>query len=194
VFTTLHDLQRHVKLRCPEGTIDKPATKNVNTDVGMSDLTDIAKNDTFQHLKYKVEENNKPQWSKKFGKYVNKDQMDKARATRKADEKIKPEDKREFFRRYTHLLKLIKHLHTCDVHKCIVDDMIILHCKGDKKRPAMYCCLISIYSMDCSTMTFLMKKAMPPNKTTKKATPPNKTFLTQRVTPSLVIKTYVIRV
>jgi hypothetical protein len=59
--------------------------------------------------------------------------MDKAQATLKADEKIKIEDKREFVRRYTHLLKLIKHLHTCDVHKRIVDDMIILHCQGDKK-------------------------------------------------------------
>jgi hypothetical protein len=133
VFATLNDLQRHVKLRCPDGTIDEPPTKKVKTDVGMSDLTDISKNVTFQYLKYKAEDHNKTQWSKKFGKYVDKDQMDKALATRKADEKIKPEDKQEFFRRYTHLLKLIKHLHTCDVHKRIVDDMMILHCKWNKK-------------------------------------------------------------
>jgi hypothetical protein len=107
--------------------------KKVTADVGMSDLTDIVKNATFQYLKYKAKDHNKTQWSNKFGKYVNKDQMDAAQATRKADEKIKPEDKREFFRRYTHLLKLTKHLHMCDVHKRIVDDMMILHCKGDKK-------------------------------------------------------------
>jgi hypothetical protein len=116
--------------------------------------------------------------------------MDKAQATRKADEKIKPEDKREFFRCYTHLFKLIKHLHTCDVHKRIVDDMMILHCQGDKKASCNV--LLSykhLFSMDCSIMTFLMKKA-----TTKKEIPPNKTFLTRRVIPNLDIKDYVIHV
>jgi hypothetical protein len=60
--------------------------------------------------------------------------MDKAQATRTAGEQIKTEEKRVHpFRRYIHLLKLIKHLHTCDVHKRIVDDMMILHCQGDRK-------------------------------------------------------------
>jgi hypothetical protein len=122
VFATLHDLQRHViKLRCPELTIDEPPTKKVKTDVGMSDLTDIVKNDTFQYLKYVAEKHNSPLWSKKFGKYVDKDQMDKAQATLKADEKIRIEDKREFFRRYTHLLKLMKHVHTVlQTFKCSI--------------------------------------------------------------------------
>jgi hypothetical protein len=132
VFGTHYDLQKHVKLWCV-GAIDEPPTKKVKVDIGESGPLDIAKNKTFRYLHYKAKDHNKTQWGNKFGKYVDKDQMDEARATRKADEKIKPEDKREFFRRYIQLLKMIKHLHTCDVHKRIVDDMMVLHSKGDKK-------------------------------------------------------------
>jgi hypothetical protein len=61
VFATLHDLRRHViQLQCHEGTINEPPTKKMKTDVGISDLTDISKNATFQYLKYKSEDHNKP--------------------------------------------------------------------------------------------------------------------------------------
>jgi hypothetical protein len=196
VFATLHDLQKHVKLRCPEGTIEEPSTKKVKADLVMSDLTDIAKNATFQFLNYKTKDHNKTQWINKFGKHVGKDQMDEARATRKADEKIKPEDKREFFRGYTHLLKLIKCLHACYVHKHIVYDMMILHCKGYKKAsPNVLLPYIHLFD-ELFDLTFPTKKATPPRtkwNTTKKATHPKKKCMNCRATPSLVMNKRFVR-
>jgi hypothetical protein len=52
---------------------------------------------------------------------------------RKADEKTKPDNKKVFFKGYSLFLKLLKHLYYSNVHKRSVEDMTILHNKGDVK-------------------------------------------------------------
>ena len=138
VLDSMHDLQRHIKHWCPENEsfkrkrdskdLDnenpskKSASEWIEYDGGSDDSSEdvnIDDNEGYKTILHAAIDTAKDTWDKKYDKYV-KEGMNEEDAIQQSNQKISPLVQRQFFKRYTELLKLIVPLDKSNVHSDIV--------------------------------------------------------------------------
>ncbi len=73
----------------------------------------------FKYIRQKARERNLKEWREKIEKYEGQG-MSESKAESKADEKLLPKDKKNFFEIYTNLLRLQMQLEDCKIHTDVV--------------------------------------------------------------------------
>ncbi|CAG2213573.1 unnamed protein product [Mytilus edulis] len=141
VLDSMHDLQRHIKHWCPENEslkrkrdnedLDnenpskKSASEWIKYDSGSDDSSEdvnIDDNEGYKTLLHEAIDTAKDTWDTKYDKYV-KEGMNEEDAIQRSNEKISHIVQRQFFKRYTELLKLIVPLDESKVHSDIVQQI-----------------------------------------------------------------------
>ncbi|CAG2202734.1 unnamed protein product [Mytilus edulis] len=125
VLDSMHDLQRHIKHWCPENEYlkrkrdnedlgnESPSKKSTSewikydsvSDDGSEDVN-MDDNEGYKSLLHEAIDTAKDTWDTKYDKYV-KEGMNEEDAIQRSNEKISHIVQRQFFKRYTKLLKLI---------------------------------------------------------------------------------------
>ncbi|CAG2237956.1 unnamed protein product [Mytilus edulis] len=138
VLDSMHDLQRHIKHWCPENEsfkrkrdskdLDnenpskKSASEWIEYDGGSDDSSEdvnIDDNEGYKTILHAAIDTAKDTWIQIYDKYV-KEGMNEEDAIQQSNQKISPLVQRQFFKRYTELLKLIVPLDKSNVHSDIV--------------------------------------------------------------------------
>ncbi|VDI72109.1 Hypothetical predicted protein [Mytilus galloprovincialis] len=141
VLDSMHDLQRHIKHWCPENEYlkrkrdnedlgnESPSKKSTSEWIKYDSVSDDSSEDVnmddnegYKSLLHEAIDTAKDTWDTKYDKYV-KEGMNEEDAIQRSNEKISHIVQRQFFKRYTELLKLIVPLDESKVHSDIVQQI-----------------------------------------------------------------------